>query len=46
MTIDVSSEIGHLEGVILHRPGIEIEKMVPNTIEECSIKIKISPNFD
>lgn len=35
MTIDVSSEIGHLEGVILHRPGIEIEKMVPNTIEEC-----------
>ena len=35
MTIDVSSEIGHLEGVILHQPGIEIEKMVPNTIEEC-----------
>lgn len=35
MTIDVSSEIGHLEGVILHKPGIEIEKMVPNTIEEC-----------
>jgi len=35
MTIDVSSEIGHLEGVILHKPGTEIEQMVPNTIEEC-----------
>ncbi len=32
--IDVRSEIGHLNGVILHTPGSEIEKMSPNTIEK------------
>mgnify|MGYP000894017179 CR=1 FL=1 len=35
LEIDVSSEIGHLEGVILHKPGIEIEQMIPDTIEKC-----------
>lgn len=34
LTIDVKSEIGHLEGVILHTPGPEIEKMTPTTIKE------------
>ncbi|MDD4528424.1 MAG: arginine deiminase family protein [Bacteroidales bacterium] len=35
LNVDVSSEIGQLEGVILHKPGIEIEQMVPETIEAC-----------
>lgn len=35
LNVDVSSEIGQLEGVILHKPGIEIEQMVPQTIEQC-----------
>ncbi|MCK9163302.1 MAG: arginine deiminase family protein [Bacteroidales bacterium] len=35
LNVDVSSEIGQLEGVILHKPGIEIEQMVPQTIEAC-----------
>lgn len=34
LSIDVKSEIGHLEGVILHTPGAEIEKMTPSTIKE------------
>ncbi len=32
--IEVNSEIGHLEGVILHTPGEEIEQMVPDNIHE------------
>ena len=32
--IQVNSEIGELEGVILHTPGIEIELMTPSSIEE------------
>ena len=32
--IQVNSEIGELEGVILHTPGIEIEMMTPSSIEE------------
>lgn len=35
LNIDVSSEIGQLEGVILHKPGTEIEQMIPDTIAEC-----------
>lgn len=31
--IEVFSEIGNLEGVILHSPGMEIERMTPSTIE-------------
>ncbi|MDR0970968.1 MAG: arginine deiminase [Bacteroidales bacterium] len=34
MQVDISSEIGHLEEVILHTPGAEIEKMTPKTIKE------------
>lgn len=34
MNIQVNSEIGHLEGVILHTPGTEIEQMVPDNIHE------------
>jgi arginine deiminase len=34
MLIDLRSEIGELNGVILHTPGAEIEQMTPNTIEE------------
>lgn len=34
LNIDVKSEIGHLEGVILHTPGAEIEQMAPDTIKE------------
>lgn len=30
--IDVVSEIGRLNGVILHTPGVEIEQMTPQTI--------------
>lgn len=30
MNININSEIGKLEGVILHRPGIEIERMTPS----------------
>lgn len=35
LNVDVSSEIGQLESVILHKPGIEIEQMVPQTIDSC-----------
>jgi arginine deiminase len=31
--IKVSSEVGELEGVILHTPGLEIENMTPQTAE-------------
>ena len=31
--IDVSSEIGELEGVILHTPGSEVENMTPQNAE-------------
>lgn len=34
MDIDVYSEIGKLQGVILHRPGIELERMTPENIHE------------
>jgi arginine deiminase len=33
MNINVSSEIGKLEGVILHRPGSEVENMTPTNAE-------------
>lgn len=29
LTVDIRSEIGELEGVILHRPGKEVENMTP-----------------
>lgn len=29
MRVDVASEIGHLNAVLLHRPGVEIERMTP-----------------
>jgi arginine deiminase len=32
--IEINSEIGKLEGVILHTPGVEIEMMTPNSIQE------------
>jgi len=32
-TVDVRSEIGELEGVILHTPGLEIENMTPENAE-------------
>lgn len=32
--IELNSEIGRLEGVILHTPGIEIERMIPENIHE------------
>ena len=31
--ISVTSEIGELEGVILHTPGLEIENMTPMNVE-------------
>lgn len=34
MDINVYSEIGKLQGVILHRPGIELERMTPENIHE------------
>lgn len=33
LTIDVNSEIGRLEGVILHTPGAEVENMTPQTAQ-------------
>ena len=33
MAIDVRSEIGTLEQVLLHRPGQELEQLVPNSLE-------------
>jgi len=33
MQIDVRSEIGELEGVILHKPGREVENMTPKNAE-------------
>lgn len=32
--IEVNSEIGELEGVILHTPGVEIESMTPSNIQQ------------
>lgn len=34
MNVNVYSEIGKLQGVILHRPGIELERMTPENIHE------------
>lgn len=34
MDVNVYSEIGKLQGVILHRPGIELERMTPENIQE------------
>lgn len=34
MKININSEIGKLQSVILHRPGIEIERMTPENIHE------------
>ena len=34
MNIEVNSEIGVLEGVILHTPGSEVENMTPNTVQK------------
>jgi arginine deiminase len=31
--VNVSSEIGSLEAVILHTPGQEVEKMIPENVE-------------
>ena len=30
----LNSEVGRLRGVVLHRPGVEIERMTPATIHE------------
>jgi arginine deiminase len=34
MNIQVNSEIGKLNGVILHTPGSEVENMTPNTVQK------------
>ena len=34
MTININSEIGELQGVILHTPGLEVENMTPETSEK------------
>ena len=31
--ISVTSEIGVLEGVVLHKPGLEVENMTPKNIK-------------
>ena len=33
-TVNVSSEYGHLNAVLLHRPGVEIERMTPANAAE------------
>ena len=35
LEINVGSEIGNLNGVILHTPGKEIEMMTPQTFKDC-----------
>jgi Arginine deiminase len=35
LEINVGSEIGNLNGVILHTPGKEIEMMTPHTFKDC-----------
>lgn len=32
--VEVKSEVGELEGVILHKPGVEIENMTPENAEK------------
>ena len=32
--VDVRSEVGELEGVILHKPGVEVENMTPENAEK------------
>lgn len=34
LSVDVRSEIGVLEGVVLHTPGNEVENMTPNTVQK------------
>ena len=33
-TVNVASEYGHLNAVLLHRPGMEIERMTPSNASE------------
>ena len=33
LKIDVQSEIGKLNAVLLHRPGAEVENMTPNNVQ-------------
>jgi len=33
MSLNVNSEVGELEGVIIHKPGVEIENMTPENAE-------------
>ena len=33
LSLDIQSEIGELEGVILHTPGAEVENMTPRTAQ-------------
>ena len=34
ITVNVTSEIGKLNAVLLHRPGVEIERMTPQNANE------------
>ncbi|MBO7346313.1 MAG: arginine deiminase [Bacteroidales bacterium] len=45
MDISVKSEIGRLNGVILHRPGIEIERMTPENIHKALYSDILSMNI-
>ena len=45
MDISVKSEIGQLNGVILHRPGIEIERMTPENIHKALYSDILSMNI-
>ena len=33
LNLNIQSEIGELEGVILHTPGAEVENMTPGTAQ-------------
>ena len=34
VAIDINSEIGVLEGVVIHTPGSEVENMTPNMVQK------------
>lgn len=45
MTIHIDSEIGELQDVILHRPGVELERMTPENINEALYSDILSPEI-
>ena len=46
LKIEVQSEIGKLNAVLLHRPGAEVENMTPNNVQRALyMLLKILPDL-